>query len=1352
MRKLSFSRMNLIVSLMLCLLLGSAVTAQDATPAMPDTVTIAGTVQSLLGCPGDWQPECEATRLTYDTTNAVWRGSFDLPAGSYEYKAAINGTWDLSYGLNADSASGSANIPLELAEDTTVTFYFDHHTGWITDDVNSLIITAPGSYQDEAGCPGEWQPDCLRSWLQDADGDGIYSYTSPGLPAGGYEFKIAVGLSWDENYGADGVPGGENIAIEVLEEGYGFVVTFDPSTTEIQVTGTTSPVAMAPTAPIEQPAGGGARGDVAQPDMVNIPGTIQPAIGCPGEWQPDCDVSQLTLDEEGQVWIGTFSLPAGSYEYKVAINGAWTENYGGFADQDGPNIPLTVPEDSDVTFIYSHATHWISDSIRHRIVTAPGSYQDEIGCAAEWDPACMRSWLQDVDGDGIYTLTIASMPAGDYEAKAAINRNWDENYGANGEADGANIPFTVPDANTPVTFAFDSAQNLMVVTVGGGGVSSSSIREAAAHWVTADTFAWNIDVNPGATYQLLSSPDASFTVGLTGVDPASQYVAYDLTPIDSLPDAVLAKFPHLAGYSAFQLSADDIGAVPDILRGQALIAEYNSGGSLVNLSGLQIPGVLDDLYTYDGALGLTFSDGVPTISVWAPTAQNVRLMLFADADTDDVTYMDMERDDATGVWSVAGEAAWAYQYYLFEVTVYAPTTLAIEVNEVTDPYSVSLSNNSQRSQIVDLNDPALMPAGWLDYERLTVTEPEDIVIYELHVRDFSIFDETVPEAWRGTYMAFTVTDSNGMTHLGNLADAGLTHVHLLPVFDIATINENRPRHFFPDYEAMAEAEPDSDFQQAQIDPIRDLDGFNWGYDPFHFNVPEGSYSTDSDGAQRILEFRSMVMALNQRGLSAVMDVVYNHTNASGQDRRSVFDRIVPGYYHRLTDTGRVATSTCCQNTATEHNMMRRFMVDSVVLWATAYHIDGFRFDLMGHHMVDDMVAVRTAVDGLTLDEHGVNGRAIYIYGEGWNFGEVANNARGINATQLNIGGTGIGVFNDRIRDAVRGGNPFGDYQYQGFVTGLFYEPNGITPGDEPAQRDRILLFGDQIRVGMAGNLRDYNLVSRTGDTVTGADVDYNGSPVGYTLDPQENINYVSAHDNETFWDIIQYKAAPDVTVADRVRMQNMAISIVGFSQGVPFYHAGIDMLRSKSFDRNSYNSGDWFNRLDFTYQTNNFGVGLPPAGDNSSQWEIQRPLLSNPDLYVTQADIMSSVTHMQEVLRIRRSSVLFRLRTGADVQARVGFHNTGVDQIPGVIVMSLDDMSDGLDDIDPDYAYIVVVVNARNDALTFTDEAFAGMALELHPVQVNSADTVVRGSAFDSDSGTFTVPARTVAVFVLPQG
>jgi len=332
---------------------------------------------------------------------------------------------------------------------------------------------------------------------------------------------------------------------------------------------------------------------------------------------------------------------------------------------------------------------------------------------------------------------------------------------------------------------------------------------------------------------------------------------------------------------------------------------------------------------------------------------------------------------------------------------------------------------------------------------------------------------------------------------------------------------------------------------------------------------------------------------------------------------------------------------------------------------------------------------------------------------------------------------------------VRGGNPFGGWQEQGFANGLLSFPNEVETLTPDEQRARLLLFTDRIRVGLAGNLRDYSFESATGETVTGADVDYNGSPTGYTLDPQEHIVYVSAHDNETIFDAIQLKAPLTATPMERARMQNLALDVVMFSQGVPFFHAGDEILRSKSLDRNSYDSGDWFNSIDWTLQSNNWGIGLPPAFNNEDNWDIHRPLLDNPNLAVSTDEIQFAAEHFRQMLAVRRSSPLFRLRTGAQVMEQVSFSNTGAEQIAGLIVM---DIVDSAENVDPNYERVVVLFNATNETISFTRADLAGMALELHPLLAVSQDSIVLESLFDSESGVFSVPALTTAVFVIPDG
>jgi pullulanase-type alpha-1,6-glucosidase len=871
--------------------------------------------------------------------------------------------------------------------------------------------------------------------------------------------------------------------------------------------------------------------------------------------------------------------------------------------------------------------------------------------------------------------------------------------------------------------------------------SKINLTHFKAHWVSRDTILWNIVGSPLYSYSLFYSAEAALELALAGIIGGTEIPLYYAW--GGADDGIKAKFPHLASFTALKLLEADLAQVPEALKGELAVAVLDADGRLLDITGVQIPGVLDDLYTYDGPLGVTYHGTLPSLSLWAPTARSVTLELFADASTPRAEKLPMKREAGSGVWSLTGNAGWAGKFYRYEVEVYVPETGRIEKNRVTDPYSVSLSTNSQRSQFVDLNAAALKPRGWDALIKPPLEAPEEIVIYELHIRDFSISDRTVPEALRGTYKAFTVKNSKGMKHLKALAEAGLTHLHLLPAFDIATVDDDKSTWQTVDETTLAVFPPDSDRQALAVGAIADRDGFNWGYDPYHYTTPEGSYATDPNGTPRIVEFREMVQALNQAGLRVVMDVVYNHTFASGQEEKSVLDKVVPGYYHRLDGEGKVERSTCCANTASEHNLMRRLMIDSLLTWARAYKVDGFRFDLMGHHMLADMQAVRAALDNLTLEKDGVDGHLIYIYGESWDFGEVAGHARGVNATQQNIGGSGIGAFNDRLRDAVRGGSPFGDIREQGFVTGLYYQPNAAEYRESEYQKWKLSDYADLIRITLAGNLRNYEFVRGNGDRVLACWVQHNGSAAGYALDPQENVVYVAAHDNETLWDTIQIKSSAETTLAERVRMNNLALSLVAFSQGVPFFHAGDDLLRSKSFDRNSYNSGDWFNKIDWSYESNNWGVGLP--GEGRDKWDLFRPLLADPALKPAKAEIRFTAKVFREYLKIRKSSPLFRLRMAESVQKSVSFLNTGIWQIPGLIVMQLTDM----DNLDPLYKAILVLFNACPETVRFTDDSFKDLKFELHPVQTASVDELVRRSDFDTVNGRFTIPGRTTAVFVL---
>jgi pullulanase/glycogen debranching enzyme len=266
--------------------------------------------------------------------------------------------------------------------------------------------------------------------------------------------------------------------------------------------------------------------------------------------------------------------------------------------------------------------------------------------------------------------------------------------------------------------------------------------------------------------------------------------------------------------------------------------------------------------------------------------------------------------------------------------------------------------------------------------------------------------------------------------------------------------------------------------------------------------------------------------------------------------------------------------------------------------------------------------------------------------------------------------------------------------------------------------------------------------------VTGAGIDYNGSPAGYTSDPQESTNYVDAHDGQSLYDTLALKLPQSTSMADRIRMQSLSLATTALSQGVSFWQAGTEMLRSKSFDTNSYNSGDWFNDYDPSYTSNGFGRGLPPAASNSSTWPYEKPLLADPALNPTRADILSALSQSQALLALRDSSPLFHLGTAKLVEHKLTFPNSGPSSTPGVITMRIDDSVGP--NIDPALKGIIVVFNATPQSTTQTIPALVGSDYLLSPIQAAGSDPIVKTSTYDAGTGSFTVPARSVAVFIAP--
>ena len=505
-------------------------------------------------------------------------------------------------------------------------------------------------------------------------------------------------------------------------------------------------------------------------------------------------------------------------------------------------------------------------------------------------------------------------------------------------------------------------------------------------------------------------------------------------------------------------------------------------------------------YAYDGNdLGANWTKDATTFKLWAPTADAVSVNLYkeGEAGKDDKTEtVEMQKGDK-GVWSVEKSGDLNGVYYTYTVKVDG------KENEACDPYAKAAGVNGNRAMVIDL--ASTNPEGWEEDKRPnTDLKITDAFIYELQVRDLSS-DKSAGITNVGKFLGLTETGtktSSGMaTGLDHMKELGITHLQLNPVYDYATVDETK----------------------------LDSDQYNWGYDPKNYNVPEGSYSTDPyHGEVRVEEFKQMIQTLHENGISVVMDVVYNHTY-SGED--FCYNQIVPGYFHRINENGEWANGSGCGNdVASERAMVSKYIVDSVTYWAQEYHIDGFRFDLVGLTDVDTINAIRASLNEVDP--------SIIMYGEGWDLTTEPTKSDVKLATQENaVDMPGMALFSDNIRDGIRG-SVF-EAEEEGYIS---------------------------------GDLKDYGMLMKS----------VRGKP-GWSKNASQVINYVSCHDNLTLWDKINSTSADD-TVEDRIKQNLLAASIVYTSQGVPFILAGEEMLRSKvkedgTFDENSYASPDAVNSM-----------------------------------------------------------------------------------------------------------------------------------------------------------------------------
>lgn len=525
----------------------------------------------------------------------------------------------------------------------------------------------------------------------------------------------------------------------------------------------------------------------------------------------------------------------------------------------------------------------------------------------------------------------------------------------------------------------------------------------------------------------------------------------------------------------------------------------------------------DKIYGYDGDLGAIYSKDKCKFILWAPTAENVQLALYGDNGYD----FDCEAKEVytmskgiNGTWIVEINGDFNGQFYNYLINING------KISEVVDPYAKAVGVNGNRGMVIDLN--TTNPEGWEKDTKPELKSATDSIIYEAHVRDLSI-DETsgISNEYKGKFKALTIWDScipgtTVKTVVNHIKDMGFTHIHLLPAFDFGSIDENK-------------------LEQPQ---------FNWGYDPKNYNVPEGSYSTNPYlGDVRIKEFKEMVKALHEAGIRVVMDVVYNHT----YNLDSCLNNAVPGYYYRQDENGEYSDASACGNeTASERYMFRRYMVDSVVYWAKEYHIDGFRFDLMGIHDIETMKLIREELNKIDS--------SIIMYGEGWTGGSspLKEELAALKKNTYKFDKLQIAAFSDDCRDGVKGH--------------VFYdEETGFVNGKD----------------GLEETIKFAVVASTHHKDIDKENIVYSNE--FWANEPYQTINYASAHDNYTLWDKLQI-SIPNCTEEELIAMNKLIAGIILTSQGISFVHAGEEMARTKEDEEgklveNSFESSDKVNKI-----------------------------------------------------------------------------------------------------------------------------------------------------------------------------
>ena len=511
---------------------------------------------------------------------------------------------------------------------------------------------------------------------------------------------------------------------------------------------------------------------------------------------------------------------------------------------------------------------------------------------------------------------------------------------------------------------------------------------------------------------------------------------------------------------------------------------------------------------YEGNdLGVAWTPEKTTVKIWAPTAKMIEFRLYKDGKVGEAFHKTQLQAVGNGIWSTVLMGDYQGKFYTFKVN--DGEWLA----ETPDMYARCVGVNGKRGLIYDPHKTN--PENWENDQGPALKNFTDAVIYETHVRDFSISKSSGIQQ-KGKYLGFTEeetrTEKGMKTGLSHLKELGITHVHLLPVYDFFTVDEEKP-----------------------------LEKYNWGYDPLHFNALEGSYATDPyDGKIRIKEFKKLVQTLHSSGIGVILDVVYNHTYFA---KESVFNQTVPGYFYRQKKDGSFSNASGCGNElATERAMVRKYIVDSLKYWAEEFHIDGFRFDLMGVYDLETMKTIRKELDTIN---HGM-----ILYGEGWAADQspMPEEKRAVKRNVPLL--PGIAAFNDDLRDALKGNHS--SKKTKGFVSGLE-------------------LREEAVKFGVVGAVHHPQIV-----------YDYvESSKHPWAGDPGQSVNYASCHDNYTLWDKLKM-SCPKATNEELRKMMKLAGALVLTSQGIPFLHAGVEFCRTKGGHGNSYKSPDSVNQIDWS--------------------------------------------------------------------------------------------------------------------------------------------------------------------------